>query len=160
MVRGASFIPERPRTSFREAVPHDPKGVTYHQPSSTPRRPDACERRPSPYAKIGSPAMTRKPTAPRRTRAPAPSTPATPPTKHAAGGTTRPEIPYLEGRTPLPEELTGRASGTDDNLVALFDNPTAEHMSDGFRGGSEDIPRGDSNDADVVQVDEDDSENE
>ena len=46
----------------------------------------------------------------------------------------------VEGSARLPEELTGRASGTDEDLVALFDNPTDKHMADGFRGGSEDEP--------------------
>jgi hypothetical protein len=59
-------------------------------------------------------------------------------TSHADGGTRRPENPALEGRIPLPEELTGRASGTDDDLVALFDNTTGDHIADGFRGGSDD----------------------
>ena len=57
---------------------------------------------------------------------------------HADGGTRRPETPELEGRIPLPEELTGRASGTDDDLVALFDNASGDHLADGFRGGSDD----------------------
>ncbi len=46
----------------------------------------------------------------------------------------------VDGITPLPEELTGRASGTDEDLVALFDNDTDKHLADGFRGGSEDEP--------------------
>ena len=46
----------------------------------------------------------------------------------------------VEASARLPEELTGRASGTDEDLVALFDNPTDKHMADGFRGGSEDEP--------------------
>jgi hypothetical protein len=54
--------------------------------------------------------------------------------------TTRPETPELEGRTPLPEEVTGRASGTDDDLVMLFGNETQEHVRDGFRGGSQGDP--------------------
>ena len=37
---------------------------------------------------------------------------------------------------PLPEELTGRASGTDETLTALFGNDSAGHLADGFRGGS------------------------
>ncbi len=57
---------------------------------------------------------------------------------HADGSTRRPETPELEGRVPLPEELTGRASGTDDDLVALFDNASGDHLTDGFRGGSDD----------------------
>jgi hypothetical protein len=60
--------------------------------------------------------------------------------RHADGGTHRPEDPALEGRVPLPEELTGRASGTDEDLVALFDNRSDTHLADGFRGGSDDEP--------------------
>ena len=56
----------------------------------------------------------------------------------ADGTTTRAETPEFEGRMPLPEEITGLASAGDDNLVALFDNPSAAHLADGFRGGSED----------------------
>ncbi len=61
-------------------------------------------------------------------------------TEHSSGGTNRPETPELEGRTPLPEEVTGRASGTDDDLVVLFDEKNSEQLADGFRGGSEDEP--------------------
>ena len=64
----------------------------------------------------------------------------TQPRNHAAGHTTRPETPELEGRVPLPEEITGKASGTDDDLVTLFQDDGAEHIADGFRGGSEDEP--------------------
>ena len=62
------------------------------------------------------------------------------PTSHADGATTRPETPELEGRIPLPEELTGKASATDDDLVTLFDGNEGGHIADGFRGGSEDEP--------------------
>ncbi len=57
---------------------------------------------------------------------------------HADGSTSNPEYPALEGREPLPEEITGKASGTSDDLVTLFDSTDREHMADGFRGGSED----------------------
>ena len=40
------------------------------------------------------------------------------------------------GGTPLPDELTGRASKTSDDLATLFDNASEEHIKDGFRGGS------------------------
>lgn len=63
---------------------------------------------------------------------------AQPPMEHADGSTDKPEYPELEGREPLPEEITGRASGTDDDLVALFKNPDSDHLADGFRGGSDD----------------------
>lgn len=45
------------------------------------------------------------------------------------------QIPDIEG-TPLPDELTGRASKTNEDLATLFDNETEEHLTDGFRGGS------------------------
>ena len=61
-------------------------------------------------------------------------------TEHSSGGTNRPETPELEGRTPLPAELTGRASGTDDDLVVLIDEKNSEQLADGFRGGSDDEP--------------------
>ena len=54
----------------------------------------------------------------------------------------------VDGTQPLPEQLTGRASGTDEDLVALFGNATDKHMADGFRGGSEDEPPVDDEDFD------------
>ncbi|HEU5217035.1 MAG TPA: hypothetical protein VFU23_00135 [Gemmatimonadales bacterium] len=52
----------------------------------------------------------------------------------------QPQLPEIEG-TPLPDELTGRASKTNDDLADLFENQTEEHITDGFRGGSgEDEP--------------------
>ena len=70
--------------------------------------------------------------------------------------TTRPDTPELEGGTPLPEELTSRASGTRESLGALFANVGAQHMADGFRGGSNDdvgsdIPKGDDTRPDVEE---------
>ena len=49
-----------------------------------------------------------------------------------------PDVPDLGGATPSTEELTGRASKTGDSLAALFENDSAEHFADGFRGGSDD----------------------
>lgn len=63
--------------------------------------------------------------------------------EHADVTTHKPEFPSLEGRTPLPEEITGRASGTDEDLVELFVNKSDKHLEDGFRGGSEDETRED-----------------
>jgi hypothetical protein len=60
--------------------------------------------------------------------------------RNAGAGTSRPDTPELEGGEPLPEELTGKASATSDNLAALFANNDAEHIADGFRGGSDDDP--------------------
>ena len=49
---------------------------------------------------------------------------------HIGGaGTSRPDTPELEGGTPLPEELTGRASGSEEDLRALFAGDTAEHFA-------------------------------
>ncbi len=56
------------------------------------------------------------------------------------GTTMRPETPALEGIEPLPDEITGRAAGTDESLTTLFDNPSDEHLRDGFMGGSGDVP--------------------
>jgi len=75
------------------------------------------------------------------------------PTEHANGGTNRPETPDLEGRTPLPAELTGRASARDDDLAALFDSDSAEHVTDGFRGASGDDPDDDLSGANARRVD-------
>ena len=58
--------------------------------------------------------------------------------KHDVSTTDRPESPELEGLTSLPEELTGRASRTDESLSTLFDNQSAKHLTDGFHGGSGD----------------------
>ncbi len=57
--------------------------------------------------------------------------------------TTRRDRPELEGGTPLPQELTGRASGTEEDLDTLFANDAADHFADGFRGGSNDDPASD-----------------
>jgi hypothetical protein len=52
------------------------------------------------------------------------------------------QVSDIEGM-PLPDELTGRASKTDDDLATLFDNDSQEHLKDGFRGGSgEEEPAG------------------
>jgi len=58
--------------------------------------------------------------------------------RHRPAETTRPATPELEGGTPLPEELTGRASGTSEDLTTLFANDAADHFADGFAGGSND----------------------
>lgn len=47
------------------------------------------------------------------------------------------------GATPLPEEVTGRASGTNEDLETLFENSSDEHMRDGFRSGNGDDPETD-----------------
>lgn len=57
---------------------------------------------------------------------------------HVPATTRREETPELEGRHPLPEELTGRASGTSEDLATLFDDASTDHLQDGFRGGSDD----------------------
>lgn len=47
--------------------------------------------------------------------------------------------PDLEG-APISEELTGRASKTDEDLKSLFSNESEDHLEDGFKGGSGDDP--------------------
>jgi hypothetical protein len=37
-----------------------------------------------------------------------------------------------------PDEITGQATGTDENLSALFDSTSGNHLADGFKGGSDD----------------------
>ncbi len=63
--------------------------------------------------------------------------------RRGGAGTSRPDTPSLEGGKPLPEELTGRASGTSESVATLFAADTAEHFADGFRGGSDDDPGSD-----------------
>ena len=55
----------------------------------------------------------------------------------------RPEVPTDLEERPAPEELTGRASKTEEDLSSLFDNASGDHLSDGFKGGSgdEDLKR-------------------
>jgi len=71
--------------------------------------------------------------------------------------TRRPDAPQLEGGTPLPEELTGRASATGEDLTTLFANNSADHFADGFRGGSNADPGSDLQNDDKTDpgVDED-----
>lgn len=66
--------------------------------------------------------------------------------RHDVAKTSRPDTPELEGGIPLPEELTGRASATSEDLVTLFDRDSADHIADGFRGGSDEDA-----DSDLVQ---------
>lgn len=72
--------------------------------------------------------------------------------QHADGTTGHPEYPELEGRTPLPEEITGRASGTNEDLVDLFVNTSDKHLADGFHDTSEDESRGDGEEPTVQDV--------
>ncbi len=69
-----------------------------------------------------------------------------------ASTTRRRETPALEGREPLPEELTGRASGTTEDLATLFDNESGGHLADGFRGGSDDDRETDVRNIDATEV--------
>ena len=50
----------------------------------------------------------------------------------------RPELPVDLEETPAPEELTGRAAKTEEDLSALFENKGDDHLTDGFKGGSGD----------------------
>jgi hypothetical protein len=69
--------------------------------------------------------------------------------QHERATTTQPFPSVLEGGQPAPDELTGRASTTSESLTELFRNGTAEHLADGFRGGSGDDP-----DSDVARDDQ------
>jgi hypothetical protein len=53
-----------------------------------------------------------------------------------------------KGDGALPEEVTGRASRGGEDLVSLFANGQADHMTDGFRGGNGDDPETDIETAD------------
>ncbi|MEO5798090.1 MAG: hypothetical protein ABIZ70_09875 [Gemmatimonadales bacterium] len=72
--------------------------------------------------------------------------------RDTAATTRREETPALEGREPLPEELTGRASGTTEDLATLFENESASHLKDGFRGGSDDDRETDALKADSEEI--------
>jgi len=74
--------------------------------------------------------------------------------RNGGAGTSRPDTPSLEGGRPLPAELTGRASGTSEDVVALFAEDTAEHFADGFSGGSDDDPGSDIPKSDSTRPDE------
>ncbi len=73
--------------------------------------------------------------------------------RDAPATTRREETPALEGREPNPlkgKQLTNvRASGTDEDLATLFENESANHLRDGFRGGSDD-----DSETDVIKVDD------
>ena len=45
-------------------------------------------------------------------------------------------VPLLDEAA--PDEITGRATGTDDDLSTLFDSTSGNHLADGFKGGSDD----------------------
>jgi|KBSSwiStaDraftv2_1062776.scaffolds.fasta_scaffold1422765_1 hypothetical protein len=68
---------------------------------------------------------------------------ALPPTEREDALRTHPEIPADLEETPAPEELTGRAAKTEEDLKALFSNEGGDHISDGFKGGSGDEPGND-----------------
>ncbi len=53
----------------------------------------------------------------------------------------------IDDATALPDELTGRADATDEDLTALFRNNSGGHFSDGFAGsGDEDTDHVSQND--------------
>ncbi|MBC8086152.1 MAG: hypothetical protein H7Z40_02735 [Phycisphaerae bacterium] len=60
--------------------------------------------------------------------------------KNHEGPTDGPNDPLNKGDRPLPEELTGRATGTGEDLLSLFSNGSDEHLADGFRAGNGDDP--------------------
>jgi hypothetical protein len=62
--------------------------------------------------------------------------------------------PDYRGDEPAPRELTGRASGTGEDLTSLFANGSDEHLRDGFRSGNGDDPEGDvERNDDMPQID-------
>ena len=50
----------------------------------------------------------------------------------------RSELPADLEEVPAPEELTGRAAKTEEDLASLFGNEGEDHLKDGFKGGSGD----------------------
>ena len=64
------------------------------------------------------------------------------------GETGATDDPVAKGDGPLPEELTGRASSTGEDLYSLFANGSPDHITDGFRGGNGDDPETDIETAD------------
>lgn len=76
-------------------------------------------------------------------------------TKHAPGGINRPESPALEGIEPMPEELTGLASGSGADLESLFDSDTSAHLADGFRGDADEVADPEVSEEDVRRVPKD-----
>lgn len=81
------------------------------------------------------------------------------PLPHQRASTARSIERVLEGGPPIPKELTGRASTTGESLTELFGNSSAEHLADGFSGGSGDDPDTDlamDDEGTVLQPDADD----
>ncbi len=65
-----------------------------------------------------------------------------------------PEDPDSRGDESQTRELTGRASGTGEDLSSLFANGSDEHLRDGFRSGNGDDPESDVDPTDdLPQVD-------
>lgn len=54
-----------------------------------------------------------------------------------------PEDPDSRGDESQTRELTGRASGTGEDLASLFANGSDEHLRDGFRSANGDDPESD-----------------
>lgn len=81
------------------------------------------------------------------------------PVRHERASTARAIDHAVDGGPPIPKELTGRASTTDESLTELFRNRSAEHLADGFSGGSGDDPDTDlalDDEGTVLQPDADD----
>ena len=65
-----------------------------------------------------------------------------------------PEDPDARGDEGQIRELTGRATGTGEDLTSLFANGSDEHLRDGFRSGNGDDPESDVERADdLPQID-------
>lgn len=75
-------------------------------------------------------------------------------TSSDAGGDDVPDEPTAKGDGPLPEELTGRAASTEEDLVTLMANDSADHLTDGFRTGSGDDPETDVDTDDDADADD------
>jgi hypothetical protein len=48
----------------------------------------------------------------------------------------------IEDDVTLPDEITGQAAATDEDLTSLFRNASKSHFSDGFHGASGDDAAG------------------
>jgi hypothetical protein len=71
----------------------------------------------------------------------------------AAAGTGSADVGELAVEPSAPEEITGRAARTTEDLAVLFGNQSDEHLADGFRGGSADDQSVEPPDDDMPELD-------